>query len=320
MNLPTPQSLPEFQQTFATEEACQDYLFALRWPNGFKCPCSSNRFYWHRSRRLVKCAGCNIQTYITAGTIMHRSHTPLTTWFYGAFFTTTLTPGISATQFQRQLGLSRYETAFQILHKIRAAMINPAREQLSGLVEVDETFVGGVRAGRETGGRSVVFKTAVVGAVEVHGREEGGTYAGRLRLRVIPQTTGTELTQFITDVVERGSRVHTDGWGGYNDLRSMGYRHQAEVGSANRSVLPLIHREFANLKTWLAGTHHHRVERQHLQTYLNEFTFRHNRRFWPFSAFERVLSLGISWAPQTYEELYNADEYGRNIHVGGLEA
>ena len=116
--------------------------------------------------------------------------------------------------------------------------------------------------------------------------------------------------------------VHTDGWGGYGGLREMGYRHKAVVqGDATNAAwaLPMIHREFGNPKVWLKGTHHGRVERQHLQAYLNEFVFRHNRRFWPFSAFQRVLSLGLEAPVQTYRQLYDADEYGRDVHLAGME-
>ena len=242
---------------------------------------------------------------------MHGSHTPLLTWFYAAYLATTYTPGLSAVQFQRQLGLSRYETAFQILHKLRGAMVDPDRDQLRGVVEADETFVGGAAPGQK-GGRSIETKTAVVGAVEVRRkRGEEGTYAGRLRLRAVGDTAGASLEPFIADHVARGTRVHTDGWGGYSGLLEMGYRHKPVV----QAELPIIHREFGNLKTWLKGTHHGRVERQHLQAYLNEFVFRHNRRFWPFSAFRRVLSLGLEAPVQAYRQLYDADEFGRDIHL-----
>lgn len=313
MTLPSPQSLPEFTRMFPDDRACHQYFFKLRWPKDCVCPqCGTHNYSWSEARRMIQCSNGH-QAYLTAGTIMHRSHTPLQTWFYGAFLATTLTPGISAVQFQKQLGLSRYETAFQILHKLRAAMVDPGRGLLRGTVEVDETFVGGAKPGAK-GGRSTEHKTAVVGVVEVRKARVGGTYAGRLRLRAVPTTKGDVLTSFVKDHVERRSRISTDAWVSYGKLADDGYRHNAEVGAK----LPIIHREFGNLKTWLQGTHHGRVERQHLQAYLNEFVFRHNRRFWRFSAFQTVLRLGMNQGPQEYDDLYKADEYGRNVHVAGV--
>ncbi len=317
--LPSPQSLPEFQRMFSDERACHQYLFKLRWPEGYVClECGTRDYSWSEARRMIQCSNGH-QAYLTAGTIMHRSHTDLLTWFYGAFLVTTLTPGISAVQFQKQLGIGRYETAFQILHKLRAAMVNPDREKLKGVVEVDETYIGGAEPG-STGGRGMEGKTLVVGAVEQRKSKDKrrSAAAGRVRFRVIESATTKELTEFVEDHVEKGSTVLTDNWQGYLRLAKLGYEHVPFTVGHRQSashVLPLIHLEFANLKTWLQGTHHGRVERQHLQAYLNEFAFRHNRRFWRFSAFQTVLRLGMHQGPQEYDDLYNADEYGRNVHL-----
>lgn len=326
-SLAVPQSLPEFARQFHSEEACQDYILALRWPNGYLCPtCGTSTYYWHRKRRLVICPK-NHQTYIVANTIMQDSKQPLLTWFYGAFLATTLTPGISAVQFQQQLGIKRYETAFQVLHKLRTAMVNPERKGLHGVVEVDETYVGGVAHGGK-GGRSTESKTLVVGAVEVRERRRKRAkshntvlppdkYAGRVRLRAIEDASGEVLSRFVREQIQSGTTVRTDGWGGYNGLRKAGYDHQPTVEGApeNASViLPIVHLEFSNLKTWLDGTHHGRVERKHLQAYLNEFCFRHNRRFWRFTAFQTVLRIGIGTQPMTYADLYAAKEFEQNVH------
>jgi transposase-like protein len=325
MTLPSPQSLPEFQRLFSDEDACEDYLYDLRWPDGFVCPnCGSTQEpYWIESQRKVECADCGQHVYLTAGTIMHKSHTNLLTWFYGAFLVTTLTPGLSAVQFQKQMGISRYETAFQILHKLRAAMVNPDREPLRGVVEVDETYVGGTEPGA-TGGRGMEGKTLVVGAVEQRRSKDKrrSAQAGRLRLRVIEKATAKELTEFVEDHVEKGTTVLTDAWRGYDWLSDRGYDHVATAEGHRQTaaiILPLIHLEFANLKTWLQGTHHGRVEPQHLQAYLNEFVFRHNRRFWPFSAFQTVLRLGMQQGPQEYDTLYSASGTGRDVHVSGID-
>ncbi len=306
-----PRSLLEFQRMFPDESACLSYLHALRWPEGFSCEsCGAEAHYSYPQRRAVVCRSCRKHVRLTAGTMLHRSRLPLVTWFHAVFLVATLTPGISAVQLQRQLGLSRYETAFQLLHKIRSAMVAPGREPLRGTVEVDECFIGGVHPGGKRG-RSTDKKTLVVGAVEVRrGKGRRKRVAGRLRLRAIPDASAATLLAFLRDHVRAKSRVLTDGHQGYRGASGKGYGHRPETAA----LLPLVHRTFANLKTWLRGTHHDRVERQHLQAYLNEFCFRHNRRFWPFSAFLRLLTLAMNCPAITYRELYTADEFGRAVH------
>ncbi len=151
----------------------------------------------------------------------------------------------------------------------------------------------------------------MIGAVEIRRGKKRSAIAGRVRLSVIPDATAPTLVSFVQDNVAPGTTVLTDGHGGYNALQQMGYQHRPEVAAD----LPLAHREFANLKTWLRETHHDRVERKHLQAYLNEFAFRHNRRFWPFSAFQRVLQIAMRTTAPTYRELYQADEFGTDVHV-----
>ena len=220
------------------------------------------------------------------------------TWFYAAFFVSTLTPGISALQFQRQLGLKRYETAFQLLHKVRSALVVPGRELLHREVEVDETFVGGKDADR--GGRGG-DKTLVVGGVEVIPFTELKTdkvryRSGRVRLSVVANASADSLAGFVEQEVEPSAIVHTDGWDGYRRLSRSGFHHNRIVQGKNReaiAILPHIHRVFSNLKAWLQGTYHGRIEPKYLQAYLNEFTFRFNRRFWRGPAFLRALTLMV---------------------------
>ncbi len=190
-------------------------------------------------------------------------------------------------------------------------MVAPDREPLHGVVEIDETLVGGVHHGGKRG-RSTEKKTLVVGAVEVRPGKKRNLVAGRVRLRAISDASAATLDAFAGEHVSAETVVLTDDHQGYVDLKKMGYDHRPEVAAE----LPFVHREFANLKTWLRGTHHDRIERQHLQAYLNEFSFRHNRRFWPFSAFHRVLAIGMSVAAPTYRQLYDADEFGRDVHPG----
>ena len=218
------------------------------------------------------------------------------TWFHAIFLISTLTPGISALQFQRLLGLKRYETAFQMLHRVRSTLVAPGRELLHREVEVDETLIGGKDPYR--GGRSG-DKALVVGAVEVipfSTLKTGKVHSrcGRLRLQLVADASANSLAGFVEKEVEPGAIVNTDGWDGYRRLnRSGGYHHQRFVQGKNRElkpILPHIHRVFSNLKAWLHGTHHGRIEQKYLQAYLNEYTFRFNRRFWPGPAFLRALT------------------------------
>ena len=293
-----PRSLPEFISRFSTEADCEDFLFLVRYPEGFLCPkCESDRGWPLKGKRLIECANGH-KVSLTAGTVLHGTHLDLMTWFYAAFFVSTLTPGISALQFQRQLGLKRYETAFQLLHKVRSALVVPGRELLHREVEVDETFVGGKDADR--GGRGG-DKTLVVGGVEVIPFTEFKTdkvryRSGRVRLSVVANASADSLAGFVEQEVEPSAIVHTDGWDGYRRLSRSGFHHNRIVQGKNReaiAILPHIHRVFSNLKAWLQGTYHGRIEPKYLQAYLNEFTFRFNRRFWRGPAFLRALTLMV---------------------------
>jgi len=230
---------------------------------------------------------------------MQDTRTPLRIWFLGAFLVATHTPGFSALQFQRYTGLKHYKVAFNILHKLRAAMVRPDRDKIRGIVEADETYVGGPKAGRP--GRGAEGKVLVAAALEVPSSRERSSRVGRLRLRIVPDASARSLVGFIKANVEVGSAIRTDDWQSYAPLARMGYRHQ---------VLPStemlrIHHIFGNLKTWLRGTHHG-VSQKHLQAYLNEFVFRHNRRRTPMAAFQTVLGLATHAEGPTYASLSRA--------------
>lgn len=307
-----PANLLAFVRRFPTDEACAEYLFTLRWPDGFVCPVCGDRKVYRLSGRpgVLECSKGH-QTSLTAGTVMHRTKQPLTIWFYGAYLVSTLTPGISAVQFQKQLGLTRYETAFQLLHKLRSVMVAPDREPLHGEVEVDEAFIGGEHHGGKRGRGATENKALVVVAVEVvrwNAKDPlfpddpdagiGRTRAGRVRMHVVPDAKAETLLPWIRDNVQRGSLIHTDGWAAYNGLPALGYEHdrvlQSHEGKSTGQYMPLVHLMISNLKRWLLGTHKGRVEEKHLQAYLNEFTFRFNRRFWRGPAFVRALGLSIA--------------------------
>jgi len=271
-----PANLIEFIDWFPTDEACLQYLEAVRWPNGFRCPkCQSEQFWPVRGKALKECAECHYQTSVTAGTIFEGTRKSLRLWFFTMWLVTAEKNGISAMGLQRELGFSRYETAWTWLHKLRRAMVRPGRDRLSGLVEIDETYVGGSEKGLR--GRGAEKKHIVVIAAEE--KPEG---IGRIRLRRVPSASGKSLLSFIQDVVEPGSTIRTDGWQGYNRLSSLDYNH--DVVNVSRSeemaseLLPHVHRIASLLKRWLLGTHQGTVGGKHLDYYLDEFTFRFNRR------------------------------------------
>ena len=321
-DLPFPQSLPEFQQLFPNDAACAAYLEKARWVEGFACPhCGvlGQPFRFENRPGVLRCRTCRKDTSLTAGTVMQGSHMPLSTWFWAAYLVASQTPGISAVQFQRQLRLSRYETAFGLLHKLRAGMVRPDRDRIGGVpnthIEVDETWVGGRTRGE---GRGVHHKTLVAAAVEVRHRKPGtaqdkrkdGRYAGRLRLAIADDRSAASLCGFVENAVEPGVLLVTDDWSAYRGLRALGYDHHpiAECGDpeVSEEFLPMIHLVFANLKAWLNSVHHG-VSAKHLQAYLNEYQFRFNRRFYPFNAFRPLLGLAGDAVAPTFGELYSGE-------------
>jgi transposase-like protein len=303
---PFPKDLGQFQRQFATEEACQEYLSACRWPDGYACPrCDHRRAYALGAYRRWQCAACRHQVSLTAGTILHNTKTALTHWFWAAYLMTTDTRGISALLLQRQLGLRRYETAWMILHKLRRAMVNAAREPLHGDVEVDDTWIGGPQPGIK-GSRQLKDRRAVPVLVAVEKRSDR---SGRIRMLVLPNFTGATMVTVLRAIVAPGATVYTDGLGGFAGLQTAGYRHIAlkqPVRSALRkgagSVVPLADRAIGNLQHWLIGTYHG-VSRAQLQAYLDEFVFRHNRRNQPMAAFQTLLGLGAGRTPTPYRRI-----------------
>jgi transposase-like protein len=299
-----PATIIEFQRRFPDEQACREYLFESRWPDGIVCPrCGSGSATVLPRRLLWQCRSCRYQVSVTAGSVLHRTRTPLHLWFWAAYLVTTATPGISSTQLQRQLGLTRYETAWMMLHKLRRGMVNPERAPLTGQVEVDECYVGGHEAGLR-GGRQHGAKALVVVAVEVR-----GTRAGRVRMRVVDDSSADTLCGFVTDCVATGATVRTDGWPAYRRLATLGYGHQPRsqrahqlAGEDTDEILPHVHRVISNLKTWLQGTHRG-VSKEHLQVYLDEYTFRFNRRRTPMAGFQTLLGLSSRIEPTTYAEI-----------------
>ncbi|MEO8340693.1 MAG: IS1595 family transposase, partial [Nitrospirota bacterium] len=297
-------SLKAFQERFGDEAACLAYLAACRWPEGYVCGrCRQTKAFELTRRQLWQGTSCGSQPSVTAGTVRHRTRMPLTRWFEAAYVVTTHTPGLSALQLQRQLGRTSYETAWARRHKRRRAMGRPERDALKEKVEVDEVDLGGPDVGLK-GGRPLLDNALGAGAVEVRGKG-----SGRVRLHVGLDASAASLTGFVAANVECGAVVLTEGWGGYLPLQRMGYRHHATTpGTPERAakILPRVHRVFGNRQTWLRGTHHG-VGTQHLQAYLNECTFRFNRRRTPMAAFQTLLGLATVYGPTTYKILYGSE-------------
>lgn len=272
-----PRSLAEFEDQFGTVEQCWEYLFSLRWPEGFICPRCQSRTYWRTKSALLVCSSCRYQASVTAGTIFQDSHKPLTTWFRAIWYVTSQKNGTSALGLQRILGLGSYLTAWAWLHKLRRAMVRPGRDRLRGQVQVDEAFWGSREEGWQ--GREHGNKTLIAIAVEQDGRK-----LGRIRMRRVPDASGKSLHGFVADSVEPGSVVQTDGWSGYIGLAAKGYVHQPGkqgrmgIPGSEEDILPQAHRVVSLLKRWLMGTHQGAIAPEHLDYYLDEFTFRFNRR------------------------------------------
>lgn len=270
-----PRTLLEFERRFASEGACQQYLFKLRWPDGFRCPRCADKKGWLTKRGLITCAACGFQASVTAGTIFQGTHKPLGLWFRGAWLVTSQKTGASALGVQQVLGLGSYETAWTWLHKLRRAMVRPGRDRLGGRVEVDDSYWGAPKEGilgRRLGSRAVIVVAA----------EEKGKGIGRIRMARVPDASAASLESFLVGAVEPGSLVHTDGWNGYAGIEAKGYAHEVSLLRGRKrlapELLPRVHKVLSLLKRWLVATHQGAVSHEHLDYYLDEFTFRFNRR------------------------------------------
>ncbi len=308
-----PRNQMELEAKFSTEEACRGYLFRLRWPDGFRCPYCGKSEYWPIREIQLRCTACRRLTSITAGTIFQDTHTPLTVWFRAMWWVTTQKNGASALGLQRILGLKSYETAWTWLHKFRRAMIRPGRELLSGRVEVDECYIGAPE--EELRGRGNVDKALVVVAVE-----ENGAGIGRIRFRQIPNASAATLNLFLLESVEAGSVIRTDGWRGYRKVNSIGYEHEVTILKGKKEdaseLLPHVHLVISLLKRWLMGTHQGAVSHKHLDYYLDEFTFRFNRRksMNRGKLFYRLVQQAVAIEPVTLDMiLHSEDELGRKL-------
>lgn len=316
-----PVNLFEFQQMFPDEAACRQYLEQLRWPSGFgceRCGASGEPFRVATRSTVLVCRACRKEISVTAGTMMHRTRTPLHVWFWAAYLVSTQTSGISALELQKQLGIARYETAFQLLHKLRSAMVRPNRDPIGAAwpVEMDIAFVGGKHKG---GGSGKTKQVPVIIAVEVRqaqtrdaqtGKVVQRAVAGRVRLRALPNKSAASVDRFAKDCIAPGACIRTDDGGEFENLRASGYNHQPlpmlHLRSRMDAWLPMLSTVTTNLKAWLDGTFHG-VTKLHLQAYLDEFMFRFNRRFYRAVSFRTLLGLGLQRTGPTYRQLYDRD-------------
>ena len=290
-----PISMAELEKRFSTQDACLSYLAGLRWPSGYVCPRCASEKGWKMENGLILCAVCRRQQSVIAGTVFQDSHMPLPTWFRAMWHVCANKNGMSAQNLQRLLGLRSYNTAWLCLHKLRRAMVRPGRECLSGIVEADETYLGGPREGQR--GRGAFGTQIVFIAAEVRGRK-----VGRIRLFHIPGVSGAALMPAVSEAVMAGATVRTDGWTGYNGVTAGGYKHEVAVENADELadiVLPKCHLVISLLKRWILGTLQGNVGKDHLQDYLNEFTFRFNRRNAKSRGllFYRLAQLAVGTAP-----------------------
>ena len=317
-------SLAEFQKAFADEADCAAFLLNRRWPEGFICPaCGKRRAVALKSRpRLFECLDCGRQTSLTAGTVMHRSRLPLTTWFQAAHLMATHSNGMSALQLEAQLGVT-YKTAWLLTQKLRRSMADPNREPLEGVVEVDQTEIP-FRIGDTFFERGNAAKILIVGAVEVIDRDtnkskprrKGAKYldtrSGRLRLAMIADNSAASIEAFVRANVKLGATLLTDGHASYPGL-SGDYRHDPRIVGAMAAniALPWSHRAFALLKRWGLGTYHG-LRRKHVDTYLDEFVFRYNRRFYRHVSFETMLGLAANRGPASYWDIVKRENPRKN--------
>jgi transposase-like protein len=309
-NISYPTTQEEFEQRFHSEDACIDYLVSIRWPDGFNCPKCNNPKYWRSGTRLI-CSACKTHTRVLAGTIFQDTHTPLMVWFRVMWFIVNQKYGANAMGMHRLLGIP-YKTAFHILHKLRRAMVRPGREKLSGTVEVDEAYFGGKAEGSP--GRGADKKTLMGIAVEVKDDK-----LGRSRMKVLEKANADNLTTFIEENIEPGSTVVTDGWSGYSDktLKNKGYKHIIDQPNQDREALPHVHLIISLIKRWLLGTYQGSFSAKNIAYYLDEYTFRFNRRTSKSRGklFLRLMENAVKTSPVTWDEI----SLGTKLELDHLE-
>lgn len=258
---------------FPTEESCLEYLRLIRWPNGYLCMRCNGDDVWKMKSGLYHCKACKYAGSVISGTLFQNTRKPLRLWFQAIWYVVNQKNGVSALGLQKALGLGSYHTAWEWLHKLRRAMVRPDRDRLNGVVEVNETLIGGEHTGKR--GRGAEGKSLILIAAE-----ETKNGIGRIRLSTIKDASSGVITPAILQMVSPGSTIHSDGWSGYNDLSNHGYIHAPKTNNnvKESDAIPLAHLIASLIKRWLLGTHQGAIDQKNLPYYLDEFTFRFNRR------------------------------------------
>jgi transposase-like protein/predicted RNA-binding Zn-ribbon protein involved in translation (DUF1610 family) len=305
-----PTNLLDFDKNFDTEQKCREYFQALRWPDGFHCPKCGNNKAWVTNRDLYHCENCGMQTSLLAGTIFQDTKKPLKLWFHAIWHITNQKYGANALGLQRILGLGSYHTAWTWLHKLRRAMVRPGRDRLAGIIEVDETFIGGKKTGKR--GRGASGKEIVLIAAQKDGRK-----IGRIRLQLIPDASAKSLGNAIEANMEPGSIIQTDGWQGYNGIKNLGYTHEIirDEACLGDNLLPKAHLVASLLKRWLLGTYQGAVSPLHLEYYLDEYTFRFNRRT---SGSRGKLFYRLMQQSAVIDHTFSKDIYNRKSRIAAI--
>lgn len=309
-----PSTWDQLLDWFPDESACLAYVERVRWPDGFVCArCGEADEAYRVSRGRLMCRHCRYQGSVSAGTVFDKTRTPLRSWLAAVWYVTNQKQGVTALGLQRVLGLGSYQTAWTMLHRLRRAMVRPGRERLSGVVEVDESYVGGRTPLRGRRGERVKrlshhqdeLKSLVAIAVEV--KTPKGF--GRVRLRRVADTSEDSLLPFVCDSVEPGSEVRTDGSWAYRSLSKKGYRRKKTVmlhaDDPAHVTMPGVHRVASLLKRWLLGTHQGSVRPHQIDAYLDEFAFRFNRRTSRSRGllFYRLMQQAVITEPLTYDQI-----------------
>jgi transposase-like protein len=306
-NLPYPTDFEEFIDWFSQESDCETYLEKLRWPDGFQCPQCGGTNAWKTERSLWHCGQCSRQTSVRSGTVFDGSRKPLRLWFHVAWLMMSQKTGLSARTLCDTFGFGSYQTAWGWLHKYRSVMIRQGREQLQDRVEINEAYIGGVKAGKR--GRGAEGKTMVLVAVE------GAKNAPqRVRFRCVPSAQKGCLLEFVQDYVSPGATIVTDGLMVYKGLQGAGFQHERHVNSGDLEAMDHVghvHLVVSLLKRWLDGTHHGAIRSSHLQSYLDEFAFRFNRRLSTHRGklFYRLMQQSVTARPPGIKDFYQTSQH-----------
>ncbi|HQI71012.1 MAG TPA: IS1595 family transposase [Bacteroidales bacterium] len=277
----------------------------MRWPEGYICSQCQARKYWLTAKHKIHCSECGKEFSITSGTIFQESKKPLLLWFHIMWWVVAQKTGASAYNLKDFMGFGSYETAWLWLHKLRRAMIREGREKLSGIIEVDETYIGGEEIGKGKQGRGAEEKSLVVVATECIGKQ-----IGRVRFKIISDASKENLLPFIKENVKYGSTVITDGWPSYASLsKNKEYEHIVKVisgsGKQAHDLLPHVHMVDSLVKRWINGTHQGKISSKHLEYYLEEYAFRFNRKLSTHRGklFYRLMQQAVTNLPTTYNDI-----------------